>query len=477
MMFCFKLYCFMCYLDFIERKGIVHYCIEFIRNHKMASALYFILTFGLLISVHEWGHFQMARSLNIRVKRFCLGMGPKIFNWKSSKTGIDYTLRLLPFGGYVSFLNKGDDDFDSYPEKEKGMAFDLAPLWKRTLVVAAGPFMNFALAFFVLIGVGMIGEYKILPIITGIYQDSIAQKAGFQANDKVIRIDGQDINGAKQFAATLMAGTGNEIDVEIERSGKIKTIKLDLSKETLNRDQSKFVTVRYGFAIPSSISLTINTLTPDYPAERSGLEVGDTLVSINKIKILHFNDFIGAIAASGNKPFSVTINRKGTEITKELSAIDNDGKYIVGLTVAMNEGFKDYRILENRTFVESIEYSGQMTVFYSKLVFVFVKKLITTEINVNMLSGPIGIAKAAEYSASIGIVTYLSFLALVSINLGVMNLLPIPGLDGAHLMFYGVEAITRKPVNEKLQSRLTMVGIVLLIGLMLTAVYMDFVYM
>lgn len=453
--------------------------IDFFTNF-LTAALLFVGVFFLLVGVHEWGHYKAARVLGVRVKNFSIGMGPKVVKYLSKRSGIEYSLSAIPLGGYVAFQEDGDTSHLLDGEvMDESRSFNNQPKWKKSIIVSAGPAMNFIFSIVLLTIVGLIGTEQMKPYITNVVSGSIADKSGFKEGDLVSSVDGNSILTATEFASYLIANVGNKVDVGIVNNGVKENLSVDLTTMKMSRENSGYPTFDMGFVLPTYVNFVIDSVNNEYPSSEY-FKKGDKILSVNGKDIFYLSQLSSLLSESGvaGKPANVLIERDGIllGIPVKPSYVEKSDSYVLGVQFESNEQYSDFFVKEQGGLVDSFVYGVDKTLFYTTITVQFIKKLFTQDISFNMISGPVGIAKATDKAASIGIVAFLTFIALVSTNLGVMNLFPMPGLDGGHLLLYFVEFIRGKKLNEKAEKWMFKISATLIIFLMISALYVDFVY-
>jgi len=446
---------------------------EFIWN-----AASFVIALGILVTVHEYGHFWVARKNGVKVERFSVGFGKAIWR-KIGNDGTEYVVAMIPLGGYVKML---DDRVDEVAEKDKDKTFNSKSVYQRIAIIAAGPFANFAFAIFAFYLMFLIGVPSIKPVIGSINTDSIAEQAQVPNNVEIVEVAGKKIRDWQDVNLALIGEIGSNSIVIKTKSSDSQFIS---SHQLLTKD--------WQFAPEKTSALTSLGITPyrpavynelavigkDSPAEKSGLQVGDKLVSINNEPIVEgWLDFSTKIKRFPNETIELGIERLGRQqvLTVTPKGIENNGKLIgyLGVSPKADEWPEEYRINISYGVFSAIGESVHRTWDLITLSFNMIGKLITGDVSVKNLSGPIAIAQGAGDSAGYGFVYFLGFLALISINLGIINLLPLPVLDGGHLLYYLIELLTGKPVPEKVQEAGFKFGALALLALMSVALFNDF---
>ncbi len=413
----------------------------------LGNIVYFLIAIVLLILIHELGHFIVARLCGVYVERFSLGFGPVIYSYKGSN-GTEYSLSLLPLGGYVKMYGESvDSEQVLISEENKKKSFSHKRVWQRFLIVGAGPFFNIVLAWILYSIVFCYGIDAAKPIVN-VEANSVAQKAGFKTNDQIVSINNVNVS---DWEETLY-----------EKQDVLKDLGLDV----------KYVEV-YD---------EIGHVEKNSPAEKASLEVGDKIKSYNAINYTTWNEFTSYIKTHPNEEIFLEVYKGNDDVNAiiktlvpELREVNDKEIGFAGIAPKVKR-IEEVYFTKQYPFGEAIIKGAQKTGHMSCVTLNFITKFITGDISHKNVSGPIGIAKGAGMTARISFVVYLSFLALISVNLGVLNLLPVPVLDGGHLLFYIVEAIRGKPLSEKLMNVLLKIGMFLLLMLMSLSIFNDIVF-
>jgi regulator of sigma E protease len=446
----------------------------------MLTLAAFIVAIALLVAVHEWGHFSIARMCGVRVLRFSVGFGPKILKWQSAQSGTEYVVCALPFGGYVKML---DEREGLVPEHLRALAFNTQSLKARTAIVAAGPCANLLLAVLLYAMVNWTGIEQAEAVVSRPIAASIAEKAGFQGGERIIAagFEGETATPLDSFEdfrwwLTRAALAGRGLSVEYSRnSGVSRQVVLPLDTvDARNADASLFRAI--GFTAPFSAA-RIGDIVKDSPASKAGLQPDDLVSVVNNIAIVDAAQLREMIRAShlAGKPQvqSWSIRRGGTALQVQVipDVVEDNGAYIgrVGAYIGASPAMVTVRY----GVVEGLQKSIVKTWEVSVLTLKMMGQILTGQSSIKNLSGPLTIADYAGKSAAMGITQFAVFLALVSISLGVLNLLPLPVLDGGHLMYYLWEAITGHPPKDLWMERLQRLGVGVLMMMMSVAVYND----
>lgn len=437
----------------------------------------FIIAIGVLVTFHEYGHFWVARKCGVKVLRFSIGFGKALWR-KTDKHGTEFVIAAIPLGGYVKML---DERVDEVKPEDKAYSFNSKNVYQRIAIIVAGPLANFLLAIIAFYFAFLIGTPSVKPVIAEIKPNSIAAEAELPVNVQIVEIAGKKILDWQDVNMALVAKVGHE-------SIEIKTKAFDsqyISHSTLNikawqyepEKSSSIESMGITPFIPQG-SCEILQVSPASPAQLSGLQAGDVIVALNSVNVNqrceHFNE---NIQKQPDEVIELKITRNGLEklLTIKLASKEHQGKTIgfLGVTRARDAWPDSHKFELRYGFFESLNQSLNKTWDVTVLSFDMIGKLITGDISAKNLSGPIGIAQGAGNSAGVGFVYFLGFIAFFSINLGLFNLLPLPVLDGGHLLYYLIELLTGKPVPEKFQEIGFRFGALALFSLMAFALLND----
>lgn len=427
----------------------------------MTTLISFIIVLGILIFIHELGHFAVAKACGVGVEKFSLGFGPKLVGIKRGET--EYRISVLPLGGYVKMVGEAPGEEVSSELRMK--SFTHKPVWKRAAIVAAGPAMNLILAIVLLPVIFMIGiqlpAYLERPAEVGyVVPEEPAQKAGIKAGDTVVSVDGEDVKDWEDLLTQLAMNPSKSVELAVQRDGeRIQT--------SITPDTSKETGAGYGGMYPP-MKPVIGDVASGYPAKEAGLKAGDLILSIDGVKINHWAELENVIHKSGGKK-KLHVLRDGKELTFEVvPKYNEDAKvHLIGISR------QDELVSRQYGFGESITKGVSSGIEMTGKLFVVIKGLVFGEYSLKTLGGPIMIAQVAGKAAESGIADLLSLVAFLSLQLGIINLFPIPVLDGGHIVFFGLEAIKGKPLSEKFMTIAQQVGIALLIGLMVLVTWND----
>ncbi|EME9802650.1 sigma E protease regulator RseP [Vibrio alginolyticus] len=439
----------------------------------------FIVALGILVAVHEFGHFWVARRCGVKVEKFSIGFGKSIWS-KVGKDGTEYSISMIPLGGYVKMV---DSRVDEVPEHEKPLAFDKKPLWKRTSIVAAGPIFNFLFAIFAYWLVFLIGIPAVKPVIGEVTPNSIVAEAGIESGMELKSISGIKtpdwesvnmglISHIGDDLMTVILTSANEVGSEVTKTLDLREWKFD--PETQSAMQS------LGFTpYTPEVYRVIEQVSQGGAAEKAGVLPGDEVVAIGQQRVTEWKQVVEAVRSNPDTPLELTVLRQGYEQTLTLTPGSRElaNKEVVGfagIAPKVAEWPESYRFDLQFGVFESIGKAVDKTGQVIGLTISMLKKLIVGDVGLNNLSGPISIAKGAGATADYGLVYFLGFLALISVNLGIINLVPLPMLDGGHLLFFAIEAVIRRPVPEKVQEMGFRIGGAIIFSLMALALFNDF---
>ena len=438
-----------------------------------------ILLLGPLIAIHEFGHYFVARKLGVKVLVYSIGFGPTVLKWTSKKSGIQYQLSALPLGGYVKML---DEREGNVAEADLPYAFNRQHPWKRIAIVAAGPLINLIFAVLLFWVLFLPAQEQLNTRVGKVLLNTPAATAQMQVGDKITAVDGTKTTTWEQlnFALVDRAGETGVIHIDADRNGQLQSFELPIKNFLKDQNQSPLDSL--GF-IPyrPHIPATVMKLSEDGAAIRQGMKEGDSIVAIDGVKMKDWFDVVEVVQASPEKLLKIDVLRQNQLVHLEVmpqGKRDNMGNVSGVLGVQNNPG----KVVIPDEYKQTIQYSPveafgkalDKTEQISAMILNSMVKMVRGLIGLENLSGPITIAKVAGQSAEMGWQTFISFMALMSVSLGILNLLPIPMLDGGHLVYYFIELIRGKPVSEQIQLVGLKIGMVLLGSMMLLALFNDF---
>ena len=430
----------------------------------------FLITISVLVAIHEYGHFWAARKCGVKVLRFSIGFGRVIWH-RIDKQGTEFALSLIPLGGYVKML---DGRAEEVPVELKSQAFDQKTVRQRAFIIAAGPLANFLFAIAAYWVIYSIGIPTIKPVIENVTPNSIAAQARIEPNSQVIAIDGENTSDWETINMLLAAKLGDkqvEISVSPLGSGVTQEKQLNLSGWKFDPEKETAFESLGMNPVRAKVDMTLSKVVDNSPAQQAGLMVGDKILMDN-LSAFSWQDFVKQVEQG--QAFKIKIERNGQIFDKTLQPEQKEDRWFVGVSPTFLNVGEQYRTELKYGILDALSKGVEKTAQLSWLTIKVIGKLFSGDISLTNLSGPISIAKGAGVSSGIGFVYFLNFMALISVNLGIMNLFPLPVLDGGHLVFLAAEGIKGTPVSERVQNLSYRVGAVLLLTLMVFALFNDF---
>ena len=425
----------------------------------MSNILPFIFVLGVLVFVHELGHFLLARWHGVRVLVFSLGFGPKLFKFTRGDT--EYCVSIIPLGGYVKMAGETpDDETPARPDE-----FFAKSKWQRFQIYIAGPAMNVLAAFLIMIGVYLYGvsepSYQANPVEVGrVLEGSSAAKAGIQVGDRVTRVAGNDTPTWAEYEKAMLLAAGREIEVVLVRQGSERTLRFtpDLIEKYHAAD----------LGIRPMLYMRVGTVYPGEPAEKAGLKTGDVVIAINGAPA-DAEAAVKAFRSNAGKPLTMRIRRDGAEREIVVTPVAKDGSNgRIGVDVRY-----ETKTVRAAGLLDAVRLSYERNLDSAGLVFKTLRGLFLGEASPKQLTGFIGIAQASGTMAAEGAAALFTFMAMLSMNLAILNLLPIPMLDGGHIFIMLLEGVARRDFSLRAKERLLMAGFVLVMTLMVTVIYND----
>ncbi len=447
----------------------------------LQSIAAFIVALGVLITFHEFGHYWVARRFDVKILRFSIGFGRTIYKKKFGQDNTEFVVAALPLGGYVKMLDEREGEVKA---EELPRSFNYKPLWQRFAIVSAGPVFNFIFAVIAYWVIFVVGVSGLKPIIGEVKPASISEHAGLKVGQEIKSINGEQTLTWSTVIEMLVKHTVNHDIVNLvvtDNDGVKQLVQINLSQITIDEmAEGKLLDALGLRVVELNIPAVIGEILSGGAAEKSGLLKHDEIVSVNGVTTKTWHQWVEHIRANPGKNLSVKVLRNNSLINIEVipDSILSDGATIgrIGAAAYVVEGvFDSYFVTESypipHAFVKSIKKTLEMSVLTLRVL----GRMLVGDASVKNLSGPISIAQYAGQSAGIGLLAFFGFMAIVSVSLGVLNLLPVPLLDGGHLMYYLIEAVIGKPVSEAIQLLGQQIGITLLLGLMSIALYNDII--
>lgn len=436
-------------------------------------------TLGILVAIHEYGHFWVARRCGVKVLRFSIGFGRALARWHD-RHGTEYVIAAIPLGGYVKMLDEREGEV---PPEEQHLAFNRKPVLARIAIVAAGPVANFLLAIAVYWGLFVAGESGYAPVVGQVENASIADMAGLEPGQEIVAVDGRETPTRQALSFRLLDRLGDSgpisFTVKYPGSDMLYDSQATLDNWLAGADEPDLYRALGLRLYVPEVPPKVSEIVDGGPAARAGLEPGDLIVSADGEPMPGWEDWVDYVRQRPGESISVSYERDGVPQSTTLvpeRITDDSGEAFgrVGMAVVLPEMPESMlRTFERgplESLVAGVNRTGEMIGF----TLTSIKKMLQGLISPKNLSGPITIAKVASTSAQSGLESYVGFLALLSVSLGVLNLLPIPVLDGGHLLYYTVELIAGRPVPERVQMVGYQVGLFLVLSLMAFALYNDF---
>ena len=430
-----------------------------------------IIMLGILVFVHELGHFCVAKLCGVKVLKFSLGFGPRLISHQRGET--EYMICAIPLGGYVQMLGEGGGDQGEDAEikaEDESRSFAKKSVPRRMAIVAAGPIMNLILPFMILplaylIGINLPAYLEEPPCVGYVVPGSEAEIAGFYNGDCITRISGMEVATWTDTGPALVNSAGKPITFTLDRADGMAELLVDSENGALEGLQS--------IGLLPNQDAVIGGLAPAMPAIEAGFKEGDRIVSVGKREIASWYELKDAIQESGGQPVAVVLERNMQQRTVELvpKKVDGNGDYLIGVSPHHETIFKRF------PFGEAVVAGAERSMGLIELTLVFIQKLFAGHVSTSNIGGPITVVQIAGQAAQTDISSILSVLAFLSIQLGILNLLPIPILDGGHLFFYSFELVFRRPLSLRAREWAQQIGLILLILLMVLAFYNDIIRM
>jgi regulator of sigma E protease len=441
----------------------------------LQKAWWFLVVLGVLVAFHELGHFLAARWVGVKVLKFSLGFGPKIFGRQLGET--EYLVSAVPLGGYVKLF--GEDETEAITAEDRKRSFAHQGLWGKVLIVAAGPGFNFILAYLIFAAWLATGSPLFVPTFKDLSADveamvpgSPAAQAGMQLGDHITKVNGRDISTRTELFDAVGKSDGKPLTVEIQREGHIKQLTLT---PTLAPGQSSTTEEpAYYLGIEETPAL-VTSVMHGSPASQAGLQAGDRVLTIDEQAIYTWSQMTGIVKEHPNKPLRLEVLRDSRRVpltvTPSAEKSTVNGKSVTIGKIGISGPGRS--VMRSSNALLSLYDGLEATWGWTELTAIGLYKMIIGDISSKNIGGPLTIANISGEAASQGASSVVFLIAILSINLGVLNLLPIPILDGGHLLFFLIEGILRKPLGERQREVAQQVGLVLLVGVMIFAFWND----
>lgn len=439
------------------------------------SMVFFIIAIGILVAVHEWGHFWVARRLGVKVLQFNIGFGKPLWSRVDGK-GTKYVVAAIPLGGYVRML---DERVDVVKPAERHCTFNSKTVTQRMAVFAAGPLVNLLFAACVMYVVFLFGVATVKPIVGSVAEHSIAARAGLPAAVRIVAVGGRQTRDWEAVNFELVAHIGDpSVTIEVEEPGTLAQRTLVLKVADWEFDPSETSALQFLGILPYRPPMTteIGWIADNSPAERAGLQIDDKIIALPGTSSLNWSQIVDFIAQRPGIAVDMVVERAGERVPVSVTVgehPDREATGYLGIVPKSQPWPEQYRYLHQYGVFGSLLEATAYTWRLIALSLDMVGKFITGDVSVKNLSGPIAIAQGAGTSAEYGLEYFLKFMALISVNLGIINLLPLPVLDGGHLLYHFIELIRGKPVSEQAQAIGFRIGAALLLTLMSIAIIND----
>lgn len=449
----------------------------------LISFISIIILLGVIIGIHELGHFLAARKFNVHVIRFKIGFGKTLVS-RFDKRGTEFSIGLLPLGGYVQMLGEDnpiqgkDSDPDNYSEE---ISYPQASLGARAIITAAGPIANFVLAVIAYFLIFMIGVKDLVPIVGAVNDDSLAMQAGIEVGDRIVSIDNKEVVSLKDLNTLLALRIGETGSILVNYKKPNSDLKYSESVNIENWLSSELdQSIISSFGILPFIPPIVSSVQVGSPADKSGIESGDQIIRVGDNVIRTWYELVEEISSIPDKETSLTIKRNGTSfsVPASIGSVQDELGIKIGrigiARISSNEEIPDeFLVITKKGPIESFALGIKETYNFTVLILDSIGKMITGSISAENIGGPIQIAVLSGTAAKAGLVSFISMIALLSINLGLVNLLPVPILDGGQLVLIAAEKIKGSPLSPGFVEFAYRIGLLLVIGLMAFAVFND----
>jgi regulator of sigma E protease len=439
----------------------------------LTAVLSFIVTIGILVTIHEYGHYWVAKKFDVKILRFSVGFGKVIKSFKRGET--EFTLCAIPLGGFVKMLDEREAKVNP---TELHRAFNQKTVYQRFAIVSAGPLANFLLAIILYTFVFIVGVTGIKPVVGSVTQSGIFQQAGLQSGDELLSVNNKLTPSISEFSIQFIQAIDSElISIQaLSAQSDLKTADISLTTDFLNNPKQGLDNyLGFKFSAPS-IPAILNQVVANSSASKAGLRSGDEILSTDANPVRNWQDFVKAIQAKPVKPIKLLVKRNNAVLDLSLTPTMLGDLPKAGVSVVLPKDYlKDWQATIQKNPLDALSSAVDKVYQLTLLNLKMIKKMIIGDASIDQISGPISIANYAGKSAEVGLVSFLSFLALISISLGLLNLLPIPLLDGGHLFFYIIEIIKGSPVSDTIQQIFAKFGLFVILSLTFVALYNDLI--
>jgi regulator of sigma E protease len=438
----------------------------------------FIFALAILIAVHEYGHFWVARKLGVKVLRFSIGFGRALWRRRAKTDGTEYVIAAIPLGGYVKMLDEREAPVDP---QERHRAFNRQSLGIRSAIVVAGPAFNFLFAILAFWFIFVVGDTGLKPIVGDVKEGSIAEQSGFIHGDQILAVADQPTPTWESVVYVMLSEAleNTNLLVRVRSQSGIEQVYQLASSGLTDMAEDGMLLQNLGLT-PDRPTLppVISDVLDGEPAALAGLRSGDRIANVDDIEVKDWSDWVDYVRERPGQTLNLEVERNGDYVSMRITPLmfkeDGESYGRIGASVHLPDDLMDeYRAVVKYGPIEAVGHSLQKTWDLSLLMLRMLGKMIIGEVSVKNLSGPISIADSAGKSASYGLSYFLKFLAVVSVSLGVLNLLPIPVLDGGHLLFFLIEGIKGRPLSDRFLEQGQKIGLLILLLIMSLAFYVD----
>lgn len=443
----------------------------------LTNLLAFIVAISVLVAVHEFGHYIVGRWCGMKVLRFSIGFGKPVWIKVAGKDETEYCVSAIPLGGYVKFLGERHDSGEPVDPADEGRAFNHRPVWNRILVLLAGPFFNFLFAFFAYWVLFINGVPTMKPAVGDVLDSSYAAEAGLQFGDRILQVGDREATDWETALVSMLDEMVSDGTVTLrleEADGFVRTTTIDVGDDATRLTEPGMLFDGLGFQ-PWQPPARIATVDEEGAGFAGGMREGDRVTAIAGESVRTFGDLQRIVSARPGQDVTIEVERSGELVALDLTigSRESGGTTIGFLGVGIGDAVADYWYLRKFGPLQSIGQSIERTWNSTGFTVRMLGRMVTGDVSIKNISGPINIAQFAGSSAAAGLNPFLNFLALVSISLGVLNLLPVPILDGGQIVYHGIEGLKGSPLSERAQLIGQQVGIVALLLLMSFAFYND----
>ncbi len=424
----------------------------------MTTLLSFLFVLGVLVFVHELGHFLAARRLGVRVLTFSLGFGPKLLKVRRGDT--EYCISAIPLGGYVKMAGENPDD----PRTGRPDEFLSRTKWERFQILIMGPVMNIILAVVVMAvvlaqGAAVPAYQDEPPVVGAAAPGSPAENVGVQRGDRILTVAGDDIDTWDDLYVAIGTRPDRDVAVTFLRDGETKSVTIRPNSET------RFEVGDIG--VMPDVNPIVGSVNPGDPADKVGIKKGDIIVAVNGERMIFGRQLVQATARNVGKPVDLTVRRNGEEMHVTVTPEKRGDRGMIGITIT--EATKSFKPGP----FEAVKLSVQKNIEFSGLIFRTLGGLFVGQTSPRQLMGPVAIAQLSGESAQAGWIALFTLMASISLNLGLLNLMPVPVLDGGHILIMALEGIARRDFSMQVKEKMLLAGFVLLMMLMVTVIYND----